>query len=152
MSFTINFYKNGSPVNKVDKSLTATFSAEGALRTGASILDPVIMVESSTPANLITSSNYAYIAEFSRYYYITGVTSDANGLWVVGMHVDVLMSYKEQIRSQSAIVARQEFVYNMYLDDGWFLAYQNPEIQVKLFSEATPFEAEEYILVIAGCS
>ena len=151
MSFTINFYKNSSPVNKVDKTLTAIFSGEGILRTGASVLDPVIVIETSTPANLITSSNYAYIAEFGRYYYITGITSDANGLWVVGMHVDVLMSYKSQIRSQNAIVARQEYEYNMYLDDGWFLAYQNPHIQVKFFSEAAPFEAEEYILVIAGC-
>lgn len=142
--------RNTSPSNKVDKSITNIVTVTGVLRSGASVIDPVILIETQTPATVISSANYAYISAFSRYYYITNVKSDANGLWIVSMHVDVLMTYKDQIRAQSGIVARQEYVYNMYLDDGWFLSYQNPIIQTRLLSAAAPFEAEEYVLVIAG--
>lgn len=150
MSFSIALKRNSSPSNFVTKSLADVMVVTGVLRAGASILDPVILIETDTSANVISSANYAYIEAFSRYYYITNVRSDANGLWIISMHVDVLMTYAAQIRSQSAIVARQERVYNMYLDDGWFIAYQNPLVQTKYLSNPTPFEAEEYVLVLAG--
>lgn len=150
MSFQISLKHNNSPSNFVSKNISDVITVEGVLRAGASILDPVILIEATTPANVISSANYAYIEAFSRYYYITNIKSDANGLWILSMHVDVLMTYASTIRSQNAIVKRQERVYNMYLDDGWFMAYQNPLITTKYFSNATPFEAEEYVLVLAG--
>ena len=150
MSFSIVLKRNNSPSNFVSKSTSDVATVTGVLRSGASILDPVILIETDTPATVISSANYAYIEVFSRYYYITNVKSDANGLWIVSMHVDVLMTYESAIRAQDAIVRRQERVYNMYLDDGWFMSYQNPIIQTKYFSNATPFEAEEYVLTLAG--
>ena len=150
MSFPIVLYQNNSPVNKVDKTLVTVATLTGVLREGSTVLDPVVTIESGAPASVVSSANYAYIAEFGRYYYITGIGTDTNTLWTISMHVDVLMSYRSAIRSQNAIVARQEKVYNMYLDDGWFMAYQNPKIQTKYFSEPSPFESEEYVLVIAG--
>lgn len=150
MSFNIILYSNASPVNAVDKDIAVVSTVTGVLRTGASVTDPSITLDINVPANVVSRANYAYISEFSRYYYITGIVSGANGLWDINMHVDVLMTYKDQIREQSAIVARQRQIYNMYLDDGWFMAYQNPMIQTKYFSEPSPFEHEEYVLVIAG--
>lgn len=150
MSFNIVLQRNSSPSNKVDKSIADVVTVTGVLRNGASIIDPVILIETETPATVISSANYAHISAFSRYYYITNVKSDANGLWIISLHVDVLMTYRDQIRAQSGIVARQEYVYNMYLDDGWFLAYQKPIVQTKFLSKPSPFEAEEYVLVIAG--
>ena len=150
MSFDINLYANTSPVNKVDKNISLVLSTTGVLRDGVTISDPVVLLEVATPANVISSANYAYVPELGRYYYITGVASDASGLWIVSMHVDVLMSFKEQIRNQYAIVARQEYIYNMYLDDGWFMAYQKPLIQLKYFSVTAPFENVEFVLLVAG--
>lgn len=150
MSFDIALYRNTSPVNKVDKSITLVATVSGVLRSGVTVTDPIVLVESQTPATIISGVNYAYISELGRYYHVTGIASDANGLWLISMHVDVLMTYRTQIRSQSAIVARQENVYNMYLDDGWFMSYQKPLIQTKYLSVAAPFENEEYVLVIAG--
>ena len=66
------------------------------------------------------------------------------------MHVDVLKSFADQIRNQTAVVARQEKKYNLMLDDGFFMTYQNPKIQTKLFSVADPFETQEFVLVVAG--
>lgn len=125
-------------------------SVEGVLRGGTSISDPVIVVQSEIPDHMVSQINYAYIEAFGRYYYVTGIRTETNVLWSISMHVDVLMTYKAQIRQQNAIVARQAEQYNLMLDDGWFMAYQNPRHQLKLFSNATPFETQEFVLVVAG--
>lgn len=66
------------------------------------------------------------------------------------MHVDVLKSFSEEIKQQYAVVARQENTYNLMLDDGIFMVYQNPKFQTKLFSAEAPFETQEFVLVVAG--
>lgn len=152
MSFPIQFYKNSSPVNKVDKDLTLVTQATGVLRESASILQPVITIETTynSGAALLVQSNYAYIEAFGRYYFITDVSAGINGLYEVSMDVDVLMTYSAQIKNQEAVIARQAFKRNMYLDDGWFMAYQKPKFKQLYFSNPTPFESQEYVLIIAG--
>lgn len=148
MSFTINHYKNNSATNVVDKQLEENTPAlTGNLRAASSIIDPVILIEAELTS---FQSNYIYIADFGRYYYITNIISKQTNLWEIHCHVDVLMSFKDEIRQQKAIVARQEAQYNLMLDDGVFMCYQNPKIQTKLFSNATPFETQEFVLVVAG--
>lgn len=152
MSFSIVFYTNSSPVNQIDKDLTEVVTVTGTLRDGASILNPEIEIEHNLAPAVVASINYAHISVFGRYYLVTDIKTEINGLWIVSMHVDVLMTYKDQIREQNAVVARQATYpnYNMYLDDGWFMSYQNPIIETRYFSNPTPFEAEEYVLVLAG--
>lgn len=152
MSFPIQFYKNSSPVNKVDKDLTIVTQATGALKDRTSILQPVITIETTynSGAALLVQSNYAYIEAFGRYYFITDVSAGINGLYEISMDVDVLMTYSTQIKNQEAVIARQAFKRNMYLDDGWFMAYQNPKFKQLYFSNPSPFESQEYVLIIAG--
>lgn len=150
MSFYIDIYVNSSPTNVVDKELSQTSHNNGVLKEGTSIIDPVILIEVEQAGWPYTHANYMYIEEFRRYYYITNIISVHNRLWEIHGHVDVLMSYKDQIRAQTAIVARQESKYNLYLDDGIFMTYQNPKIQTKLFSVPGPFETQEFVLVVAG--
>lgn len=148
--FDIVLMTNTSAVNVVDKSVSEVLTVHGVLREGSSILDPTIEVETYVEASMMADVNYAYISTFGRYYLITDIVVDINGLWLVSMHVDVLMSYKEEIRNQYAVVARQERRYNMYLDDGWFMLYQNPDVTDIKFSVSDPFEGEDYVLVLAG--
>lgn len=150
MSFVIKLQKNLSPVNKVGKDITDVAIATGTLRDGTSIIDPIVRIDSTLSDNMISDVNYAYIEEFGRYYLVTNIEIDNNRLWNVHMHVDVLETYKEQIKEQNAVVARQENNYNLMLDDGWFMSYQDPIIQTLPFSVAAPFESQEFILVIAG--
>lgn len=150
MSFVIKLQENTSPSNKVTKSITDIATATGSLREGTNILQPTILVESQLDSDIIGRVNYAYIEIWHRYYYVTNITLDITGLWLISMHVDVLMSYADGIKAQNCIVARQERRYNMYLDDGWFMAYQNPIIQTAYFSAAAPFENQSFILVVAG--
>lgn len=151
MAFDLVLYTNHSPANFVNKDLTyKTFTIQGTLREATSLLDPVFLIQASAPGFHSNEFNYLYVEEFGRYYYITNIISANETLWEIHCHVDVLMSYAEQIKEQTAIVARQEAKYNMYLDDGIFMTYQNPRIQTKLFSVEGPFENQEFVLVVAG--
>lgn len=152
MSFPIVLQCNTSPVNKVGKSIRDIATATGTLRSGTSILDPIVRIESALSENLISEVNYAHIAVFNRYYLVTNIEIDNNSLWNIHMHVDVLETYKDEIKAQDAVVARQEEKYNLMLDDGWFMTYQNPIVQTLRFSVANPFPEsnKSYILVLAG--
>lgn len=151
MSFIIHFGQTTSAANVVNKEWGgAGADLTGTLRMGSSLLDPVILVEANDPGFHANQYNYCYVQDFGRYYYITDIISANYTLWEIHCHVDVLMSYSEQIKEQTAIVARQENKYNMYLDDGIFMTYQNPKIQTKVFSVEGPFETQEFVLVVAG--
>lgn len=150
MSFVVKLQENLSPSNKVNKDITDIATATGTLREGTNILQPTILIGSQLESDILGRVNYAYIELWHRYYFVTNVTLDVTGLWLISMHVDVLMSYADEIKAQNCIVARQERRYNMYLDDGWFMAYQNPIIQTAYFSATAPFENHSFILVVAG--
>lgn len=85
----------------------------GSLRDSTSILSPTIRVQSSGLIN----SNYAYIPEFKRYYFIDNIVSFRTGIWDISMSVDVLMSFKDEIGNLAGIIARQEFLFNPYIMD-----------------------------------
>lgn len=158
--FTLQLGTNTSSPNVVDKEFNVLTTVIGNLRKPSSIIDPIIVVELDQNDQWRKSTNYAYIPDFRRYYYITNIIAVegnylddnqvAHQLWEIHMHVDVLKSFADQIRAQSAVVARQEFRYNLMLDDGFFMTYQNPKIQTKTFSNPSPFETQEFVLVVAG--
>lgn len=133
----------------------------GTLRAPSSIIDPVIVMHCDNSEGWRKELNYAYIPEFGRYYFITNIISvegtkvsntypSPTALWELHMHVDVLMTYASQIRAQTAIVSRQANNYNLMLDDGSFMVYQDPIVQTKYFSFDTPFEYQEFVLMVAG--
>ena len=150
MSFRIALQRNSSPDNKVDKVITDVAYATGDLKSGTSIIDPSIVIDSALETDMLKNVNYATIELFGRSYFVTNILVGTTGLWEIHMHVDVLYTYRDKIRQQTAIVKRSETAYNMHLDDGWFMAYQNPKFEKRYFTVANPFESQEYVLVLAG--
>ena len=141
----VELYINNSEVEKVVKNLTTLQSLEGTLREATSILNPTIKIEGLTDIDKI---NYMYIPDFARYYFVNDIRSIRNNLYEVSAHVDVLMTYAEQIKQQKAVIRRQENVWNTYLDDGTFKAYQNPLIVTKLFPSG--FNNNSFVLALSG--
>lgn len=161
--FDIVCYQNKSPTNKVEKDIGTVISTlSGTLRAGASVIDPVILIQTDNNIAWLKGFNYCYVEAFGRYYYVTNIVAVAgvidrqteypepHHLFEIHCHVDVLMSYASEILAQKAVVARQESKYNLMLDDGFFMTYQNPKIQTKLFSVEGPFETQEFVLIVAG--
>lgn len=142
---TITLYTNKSDKNVMDKSITKIKDRTGTLRNDCSVIDPVIALEDI--GSDITAVNYAYIAEFGRYYFINNIICKGN-LFELEMHVDVLMTYKEGIRSNYGVIARNEKTYNLYLQDGVMKTYANPHIQIKQFPDG--FSSYNFIFCVAG--
>lgn len=142
----IKLYVNNSENNKLDKDITEVITLEGNLKTSTSITDPSIVIAGDLET--IPRFNYMYIPAFNRYYFITDVVSIRDTFFEVRSHVDVLSSFKNEIRNNSAIIRKQEHAWNLYLDDGTFRAYQNPKIVLKNFPSG--FSGHSYILLVAG--
>lgn len=142
---TITLYKNLSEKNHVDKDITKIGDdVTGNLRSDCSIIDPVVLLEREID---LTNCNYAYIAEFGRYYFINNVVIKGK-CYELNMHVDVLSTYKDVIRSNSGVVSRQQKNFNLYLQDGNFKTYAFPHMQVIQFPSG--FSSFEFVLSVAG--
>lgn len=140
---TIKLYSNTSDKIVVDKNITQVGAdITGTLREDCSIIDPVIKMETNP-----IGSNYAYISEFGRYYYINNIVCTGK-LFEVHMHVDVLKTYAAGIRSNNAVVSRQENQYNLYLQDGVFKEQANPHYEIKKFPSG--FSSFNFILAVSG--
>ena len=147
MSLTVTLYNNGSPVEKIGKTLTNGSDFSCLLKDATSILRPTKEVSSS--ANL-SGFNYMYISDFGRYYFIDDIVSTHNNRWEISAHVDVLETYKTQILVNSAVVRRQQSQYNLYLDDPDFHAYNYERIQTIKFPTNNFNKALNYVLVVNG--
>lgn len=143
---TINLFQNESDTNVVSKTLTSKGTLTGTLREGCSIIDPVIKVEGISGSDL-PYINYAEVVEFGRYYYIKDIVLVGN-LYELHMHIDVLETYKDQLKPLKAIVARNEYNYNLYLQDGLIKEYANPHIEIKQFPNG--FTDYEFIFSVVG--
>lgn len=142
---TITLYRNSSVPNKVDKSLTQVAQLSGALRSGTSVISPSFLI---TGANATLNFNYFKVEEWSRYYFTGPPKMELNGTMILNGMVDVLMSFSTDIRKSRAIIARQEFLYNLYLNDNKVMMDQNPKHKIIAFPNS--FTDFSYILAIAG--
>ncbi|MBP5411785.1 MAG: hypothetical protein J6Y47_00865 [Bacteroidales bacterium] len=138
--------RTDKPKNAMDKSPVTVQSLTGTLREKTSMLHPEITIQSNI-AN-VGSINYMYIEDFGRYYWIHDIEVINNSLFVIHADVDTLYSFKTEILTNSAIIARQENVYNLYLSDPAFLAYQGAKITTHKFNYT--FDTLSYVLAVAG--
>ena len=143
----IDLYINSSENNRVSKVLSGKFELTGTLRGETNVINPEILIEHTNP----TGYNYAYIPEFNRYYFINEFTSVRNGLWRVRLAVDVLETYKTQIKQMSAIIDKQKNKgnSNLYLNDGSYVIDSRSYNTILNFSGGFN-DGGEFILITAG--
>lgn len=146
MAFDITLQRNNSERNRLTKEISDLFTVSGELKTETSIIDPIIMIECDLSA--VTRCNYVSIPTFGRSYFVNNIRSIRTGLVEFSCHVDVLSSFAEQIKKNTAIVRKQENNWNLYLNDGSFKVYQNPIVLTKAFPSG--FTTQEFVLAVAG--
>lgn len=138
--------KNTSGRNYVSKTIEDLLNVSGYLKENTSIIDPVIKIECDL-SDLI-QCNYMTIPDFGRSYFVNNIRSITANIVEFSCHVDVLSTYAQQIRSNNAIIKRQENRWNLYLNDGSFKVYQNPLVLTKAFPSG--FTTQEFVLAVAG--
>lgn len=142
---TVNFYKNSSPKNYVNKTITQTDTLECELKENCSITDPIIEVIGTNALN----ANYMWIPLFSRYYYFVDVSTTQYNTLIIKGHVDVLMSFQNALLNSPCIVRRGENVWNGYLNDNLYNQLAYPRIQTKKFPVSMP-STPQYYLIASG--
>lgn len=144
----IILYHNSSPNNKVDKSLSSETTLTGNLRDESNVINPEVLVESSTPL----SFNYVYIPAFHRYYYIRDIVAFRTNLWLLKLDVDVLMSFKNEILELDCIISdTEEYGGDDYLPSSpsWVTKVK-AKTDIINFNGSSLLSNGEYILITAG--
>lgn len=146
MAFDIVLQNNKSERERVTKDVETIATYTGTLKAETSIIDPVILIECELSD--VINANYMTISSFGRSYFINNIRSIRSGLVEFSCHVDVLSSFADEIKSNSAIIHKQENEWNLYLNDGSFKVYQNPMVLTKAFPSG--FTTQEFVLAVAG--
>lgn len=114
-AFEVKIGITKSEKTALDKTVTSETTYSGTLINNSNVINPSILIRES--ADNIATKNYMTISKFGRKYFITEITALTADTCMVSGHVDVLSTYKSDIRKNNAIVGRSETNYNMYIDD-----------------------------------
>lgn len=142
---TGNFYKNNSDNKVLNKDLNRIINdIPIILKDDTDLLNPTFILDYS---QFIYSCNYVYIPELYRYYYIDNIIYSQQRVYIE-CHTDVLMTYRTEILNLQCIIKRQQYKYNLYLNDEKYKAYEYSRVQTKEFPNG--FTTNAFILAIAG--
>lgn len=145
---TITFYNNESDAIVVSKKITSVSSINNAkIINETDIVNPSIVVSRKFYDSNILKANYLYIDKLDRYYYINNI-SFAESMIVIDCTVDVLMSYKKQIRNITCTVTRNENLKNGYVNDDNYNIQAYKQVVCKMFPNG--INNDSIILMTAG--
>lgn len=145
----LTFYNNTGDIRQLNKNITQIGSAPitAQLTYSVTISDPSFVM--SYDANLI-NANYVYVQEWGRYYFIKDRRMIDGNRIEMSCHIDVLMSFKNEILNSDVIASRSASHANPWIpddlvgDEGTFETYYRK-------SNTTPFSSTgSYLLTVAG--
>lgn len=112
----VDFYRFSKKSNSTKRPTSSAFSAsyECVLKDGCSIMNPVIQLETGLIDR--PNFNYAYIASFGRWYFITDWTFSRR-LWVGSLACDVLATFRPTIGNMDLYILRAAARYNGRVTD-----------------------------------
>lgn len=141
MAIDVNFYTFDKKSNSTKRPTEAATTYKCNLIEPTSFTAPdIALVAPAKP----TAYNYAYIPEFSRYYFIQDWAFSA-GLWRASLSVDVLASYRDYIGSQKQYVLRSASSFDTNIIDTLYPTKNDVHLSVKSGTtldngEANPFK------------
>ena len=149
MGFPIKLYVNKSSNNTVTKELTNETELNIVLKDDTVIENPVIILrKTETISMALHDFNYCYIPKFDRYYYIESRESLNATTWRLQCRVDVLMSFKTEIKKLKCIVERSNKYFNTYITDDSYTVQNRTRVQTKAFPSG--FVNDSLLLIVAG--
>ena len=113
---TLQVLKTSTDKKYLSKSVNEIVEKKCRLKYGSSIVNPVVILKKLSDSHT-RQFNYAYIREWGRYYFVNDIVELQAEQIQVSLHVDVLNSYKDDIRSITTLIERQENVYSPYFVD-----------------------------------
>lgn len=115
---------------------TPSITMQGRPREPFSVTAPVFGVQGADVG--IINYDFAYIPDFGRYYHINNWTF-AGGLWHATLSVDVLASYRDQIRSSSQYVTRSADEFDGNITDSVYPTMANGYYTIRNLNTETGY-------------
>lgn len=147
----VNLYATSDRRDKIYKSLSTVGDIDIKLKSSTNFMSPVFTVSSINMAAL-TSSNYCYIPDFKRYYFINDWVSINKDIIEVHCDVDVLYTYRDAIGDCEGIMERSQGNGEPYINDDMLLEKASKNIRTVVFSnpDASAYTNVSLILVTAN--
>lgn len=136
----LKLYNTSDSNNTIGKTLTDEQTFDITFKDAFDILNPVILLKSSTPI----LKNYAYLPELERYYFITSIQVQPNKIYRLMLECDVLESFKTDILASKGLVTRAG-EGNQFYDGGL-----NSEVrkEVDIYESELELELKEEIILV----
>lgn len=138
-------YVNCSDNSVLDKNITKEIEFDIMIKQETPLLSPSVIIETEVD---LTNYNYCFIDKTKRFYY-ANITLMDNGLYIIEMEVDPLMSFKEQIKEAPAIVTHCETLKNNYINDYTWVSDVRKTTNIINFPNSFNNEPQ-FVLITAG--
>ena len=148
---TITLYKNTSDKRNLNKVITEIKSVSATAKGEINIISPTLILEYFS-----TDFNYCYISDFKRYYFVNSITLLTGQRVQINLSVDVLMTYKEEIKNLTVNVLRYENIEPTFLSDSRIPLFSDTiqkviEFPENIFNlENPPENSKNFLLTVAG--
>lgn len=154
MAFDINLYTFSKKLNSTAIPTTPARTFNCKLKEPCGILAPTISLNLGL-ANSPHDYNYAYIPEFSRYYFVKEWVYES-ALWYAQLDVDVLATWKTEIGQSECYILRSATAFNGEIVDTTYAGTSDTSLQESQ-SATSPWITDNmangvYVVGIAGQS
>jgi len=137
----LQLFNNISDTNVVDKIINNQTIVNGDFRGAVNIQYPSLGIIGE-----YYDFNYCYIPLLHRYYYIESVTMERKNLTLIKCRVDVLMTYKDDIRNSYGLLSKSTN-FNPYYDGGY--KHENRD-NFRQIDFESPFDRKGSIILITS--
>lgn len=107
----ITLYNTGSDPNDTNKTLATIGTYDCTLKAPVDEENPEIRINGTA-----LNANYAHIPEMGRFYWLTPITQN-NAFVVYQGKSDPVMSFKAGILASPAVIAKNPWHFDLYLND-----------------------------------
>ena len=114
----IILYNQTIALDHMARNMTGAVTLTGYLKEACDIIAPDIQVNYNAA---IMNKNYAYIADFGRYYYFRKPPTIEGDIVELHLYADSLYNYRNEICNAQCIAERSSSHFNMYLPDNAIL-------------------------------
>lgn len=138
-------YTMAGGTNKIEKTLSDPHNYTSAMiKDESNVVNPTIYLSKDIAT---ADFNYFYIDTFGRYYYVTDKRTN-HGMIEIDGHVDVLYTYRSDIKNMHIVAERSSKGYNLYQIDPELPNKNYKTITTKKFPGS--FDGYTYILAVNG--
>ena len=141
----MKMYDTKSSNNVINKVLENEHEFDIKFKDKTDIVNPVVILHSAT----LILSNYAYIPDFHRYYFLYKIELFPNSVYNITLRCDVLESFKDDILASSGFINQQSQNVNKYYNSN-YQSEVRKEVDLYKSNVTIPIDVKSTILVTIG--